>query len=200
MNVVLLITAIAVSTFGIKLLEPSDTTVFNMHPVDFPSYIILFTLGILAYRGSWLDRLEFPFRLRWGAFALCVGGLLWVALMAFGGALNGDFRAYEGGLHWQNLGMCIWAATVCVGFGLGWIVLFREKFNFQGPAARFMSANAFSVYLFHPPILIALALLLHSVAAPGLFKFAALTVLSIVVSFAAGEYLFRRIPLLWRIL
>jgi peptidoglycan/LPS O-acetylase OafA/YrhL len=199
-NVVLLIATVAISTFGIKLFDPTGASVFNMHPVDFPSYIILFTVGIFAYRGGWLERLEFRFGLRWGALALGIGGLLWVALMAFGGALSGDFSAYEAGWHWQNLGMCLWAAIVCVGFGLGWIVLFREKFNFQGPAARFMSANAFAVYLFHPPILIALALLLHSVAAPGLFKFAFLTALSVVVSFAAGEYLFRRIPLLSRIL
>lgn len=87
-----------------------------------------------------------------------------------------------------------------MGFGLGLIVLFRERFNIQGYAARFMSANAFAVYLFHPPILIALALMLHFIAVPGLVKFALLTMLSVVVSFVAAEFLFRRIPLLRQIL
>lgn len=199
-NVVLLITVVAATTFGVKLLDPSGVSVFNMHLVDFPSYIIFFIAGIFAYRGAWLDRLDFRFGLRWGAMALGGGGLLWFGLMVLGGALQGDFAAYAGGWHWQNLGMCIWMAIVCVGFSLGLVVLFREKFAVQGPAARFMSANAFAVYLFHPPILIALALLLRFVAAPALSKFVLLTVLSVVVSFGAAELLFWRIPLLKRIL
>ena len=53
----------------------------------------------------------------------------------------------------------------------GLLALFREKYNFQGGVERFMSANAFAVYLFHPQILIAPAITLHTVAVPQIVKF-----------------------------
>jgi hypothetical protein len=56
------------------------------------------------------------------------------------------------------------------------------------------------VYLFHPPILIVLALALSPLAAPAVAKFLLLTGLAVIVNFIAAEYLFRRIPLLNRIL
>jgi len=40
---------------------------------------------------------------------------------------------------------------------LGLLTLFRDRFNRQGAVARFLSANAFAVYVFHAPVLIALA-------------------------------------------
>ena len=199
-NVALLIAVVALTTFGAKIADRSGASFYNMHLTDFPSYIILFAVGVYAYRSDLLTRLNRQFGMRWGAISLLVGVVLWPILIVFGGALQGNSKAYDGGLHWQNLGMCIWAATICVGISLGLIAWFREHFNVQGPLPKFMSANAFAVYLFHPPILIGLSLLLSGFAAPGVMKFVLLTVFAVVVNFAAAELFFRRVPLLKRIL
>jgi glucan biosynthesis protein C len=199
-NVVLLIACIGLATFIVKAVLPPGASFYNVHLADFPSYIIMFTAGVFACRQDWLARLPHEFALRWGAAALVVGCLLWPALIGLGGALRGSAAAYDSGWHWQNVVMCIWAALICVGVSLGLIALFREKLNVQGRLARLMSANAFAVYLFHPPILIALALALSQLAAPAVAKFLLLTALGVIVNFVAAEYLFRRIPLLRRIL
>ena len=158
------------------------------------------SLGILAYRGDWLVRLDNGFCLRWCLFALAAGTVLWVVLISFGGALQGDTRAYGEGWHWQNAGMSLWASVICVGMGLGMQALYRKTFNAQGKLATLMSANAFGVYVFNPPILIAIALLLHSITLPAVPKFALLTALSVIASFTISELMLRRIPYLKKIL
>lgn len=66
--------------------------------------------------------------------------------------------------------------------------------------AKFMSDNAFSVYVFHPPVVILGARMLHGLGWHIVAKFALLTVLASVVSFGLSAAVFRRIPLLRAIL
>jgi surface polysaccharide O-acyltransferase-like enzyme len=76
------------------------------------------------------------------------------------------------------------------------LVLFRAKFNSQGWIARFLSDNAFSVYVFHPPVVIMTALLLHSLSWPPLIKFVLLTFIGAVTTFALSAAVFSQTPFL----
>jgi glucan biosynthesis protein C len=96
--------------------------------------------------------------------------------------------------------MSFWEAMTGTAISLYLLVMFRERFNRQGRAARFFSANAFAVYVFHAPILIAISRLVSPVQAPLLLKFLFLTIVSILVSYALCSLLFRKLPLLRRIL
>lgn len=60
--------------------------------------------------------------------------------------------------------------------------------------ARFLSANAFSVYVFHPPVLIAAARCLSGVHLHPLVKLVLLTVIAAVASFLLSATVFRRTP------
>jgi peptidoglycan/LPS O-acetylase OafA/YrhL len=75
------------------------------------------------------------------------------------------------------------------------LAIYRRSFNEQGPFARFLSDNAFGVYLIHPPILIACALVLHPLAWPAVAKAALLTALAAIGSFAASAFVLRKSPL-----
>ena len=75
------------------------------------------------------------------------------------------------------------------------LALYRERFNTQGPWARWLSDNAFGVYLIHPPILIGFAILLRSVEANAIAKAMLLTVLGTIGSFAASALILRKSPL-----
>jgi len=105
-----------------------------------------------------------------------------------------------GGFYWQSFGLSVWESMVGVSVSIFLIVLFREKFNHQGVLARFLSINAFAVYVFHPPILIAIARMMGSLQVHPLIKFPLLTSLSIVASFTLCEFVFRKIPVLKTIL
>jgi glucan biosynthesis protein C len=194
------VASLGVSTFAIRVFIPSGSAVLNMQLADFPQYILMFAAGACAWRLDWLTRLDGGRGKRWAVGALLTGSLLWIGLLVLGGALAGETGAYSGGLTWQNFGMSLWAAIICVGMSLGMLVVFRARFASQGRMARFMADNAFAVYVFHPPILIGTAIMLHAVDVPVLLKFLLLTALSATASFAAAEWIFRKVPWLGRIL
>jgi hypothetical protein len=192
--------AMAAFTFVERLVFPSGFSFLNMHLGDFPQYILLFGGGVLAARHQWLPKLSVQSGIRWLMIVLPVGLAAWVIILRTGGMLAGNGRAYSGGWHWQAASMNLWESFTCVAICYGLLVIFREKFNGQAPLAKFLSDNAFSVYVFHPPILILWARVLHSLLWPPLLKFLFLTFLSAVFSFSLSAAVFRRIPLLREIL
>jgi len=196
----LLIGAISVFTFIVRLVQPIGTDILNMQLCFFSQYIVLFGVGIVARRRNWLLRIPHDFGVFWFRLALLVGPPLWLAMILGGGAKSGNWSRYTGGLHWQSAAWCLWESFFCVGVCLGLLVVFRDRFNREGPLARFLSENAFAVYVFHPPILIALSLALHGLALGLLWKFLFLSGASLVICFLTSHYVLRRVPALRRIL
>ena len=188
----------AAFAFLIRAVRPPS--VFNLPLRDFAQYILLFSAGVVAARRNWLMKLSYSGGKWWLALALSVGFAAWWTLLFAGGALRGKGSTFSGGWHWQNGGFALWESLTCVALCYGLLVLFREKCNQQGRCARFLSDNAFSVYVFHPPILIACARLLHSLPWHPIVKFVALTGIAASLSFFLSAAVFRKIPLLQRIL
>ena len=192
--------AMAAFTFLVRLVLPSGTSFLNMHLADFPQYVLLFGAGIVAARGRWLMKLSFQSGIRWLMIVLPVGFAAWLVILGAGGALKGNGKAYSGGWHGQSASMNLWESFTCVAISYGLLVIFRQRFNSQGRLAKFLSDNAFSVYVFHPPIVILAARALHRFSWPAIPKFAALTAIAVVVSFALSAGVFRRTPFLRSIL
>lgn len=194
------IAAMAVSTFLVRVVVPEPVSVLNMHPGDFPQYVLMFAAGITTHRRGWLKRLPQRLAARWALGTLVLSLPLLVLLIVAGGALDHGTAQYDGGFNLLSAGKCLWESLVCVGMAFALLALYRRYFDRQGRWAKFLSDNAFAVYLFHPPVIIALALLLHAFAAPALVKAAVLTACAAVVTFALSAVVFRRLPVLSRIL
>jgi len=199
-QVALVVAAMALATFVVRLVFPLGSSVFNLQLAYFPSYVMLFALGIAARRRDWMARVEDRFA--WLAAGACVGIALaaWVPLLALGGALGGATAPYSGGASWQSAALSLWEALVCVGMSFGVLAGFRAWGRDQRRASKFMSDNAFAVYVIHPPILVGIAVLLSPVALPPLAKFAALWTLALIACFGLAAPLARRAPLIGRIL
>jgi glucan biosynthesis protein C len=198
-QVVGLALVVAICTFLVRTVQPMGTNVLNMQLCFFSQYIWLFTVGIYARRRNWLLRIPFAFGMRWFTLALTAGTPAWLALVFVVVSTHSDAKL-SGGLTWQSLAICVWESFFCVGVCLGLIVLFREKFNRQGPVARWLSDNCFAVYFFHTPLLIAVTLVLRDFSASKPVKFLVATVLGVAVTYLASSLIFRRIPLLKRVL
>jgi fucose 4-O-acetylase-like acetyltransferase len=192
--------AIAVSTFCVRLIRPTGASFLNMHLTDFPQYVLLFGAGVVAARRQWLRKLSFSSGIWWLVVVLPLGFAGWLMILLTGGALSGNGGAYSGGWHWQSASMNLWESFTCIAMCYGLLISYRRKFNWQGALGKFLSDNAFCVYVFHPPIVIMAARVLHGVLWHPFFKFVTLTVIGVVVSFGLSVLVFRRIPLLRRIL
>ncbi len=189
------ITIMAASTFLVRIAVTEDAAVLNVHPGDFPQYALMFAAGAFGYRGGWMTGLPERFCIRWASATLVPAVPLFAALLLFGGALQGQTAQYVGGFNLVSAGKCLWEALVCVGMGLLVLGVYRRNFDRQSEVARWLSDNAFGVYLIHPPILIGFAILLHGLGLHPVAKAAILTLLAAIGSFAASAFVLRNSPL-----
>lgn len=192
----LLVVALGLGSFLVRLVQPIGTSVVNMQLCFFPQYIVLFILGMKAHRLDLLRRIPSALGMRWFKAALFAGIPLWCIMGLAGGT---DFSPYAGGAHWQAAAYAFWEAFICVGVCLGMIVLFRERFNCQGPLAAFMSQNAFGVYVTHAPVLVLVTMAVRGLALHPALKCALMSALLVPLCFGVSR-LCRRLPLLGRIL
>lgn len=198
-QVVLLALVMGACTFLVRIVQPMGTNVLNMQLCFFSQYILLFAVGICAWRRNWLLRIPYAFGMRWFGLTLTLGGVAWMAIVLVIVMTHSESRI-GGGLSWQSAALSFWESFFCLGICLGLIVLFREKFNHQGLVTRWLSDNSFSVYLFHAPLLIAVTLAMRGLAAPKPVKFLCATALGVAVTYLASSLVFRRTPLLRRVL
>ncbi|GAB3746336.1 acyltransferase family protein [Microlunatus parietis] len=155
-------------------------------PSFLPQYALMFAAGVLAARRRWLERMPGSLAFLGGGLALLAAVLLGPSVMATDPLTAG----IAGGFAMAVLG---------VGLSLVVLVIFRRFAPGTGPIRQFLSANAFAVYVIHPAVLVAIALLLQGLVAPAIVKFAVLLILSIPACWLLAALL-RRIPAVGRII
>ena len=186
--------AMAAVTFAVGVIAPGGGTILNVDVHDFPQYPLMFAAGVMAWRNEWPLRVSPRAGRLWLLGGLLVSLTLWVVLVTQGGALQGNLRAYGGGWHWQAAGMDLWRSFTCLSLSLGLVTLYRDRFNGQGPVARFLTRNAFGVYVFHAPVLIMVTRCLHDWPADTAAKFIVASVAAIAASFLLVGGVARRTP------
>lgn len=194
-----LVLIIAVFAFLIRIVQPIGASILNFQLCYFSSYIVLFIVGILAYRSNLFAKISYRTGKRCVIGAIVLGFLVWFVLVVIVTA-TGTTGAIDGGLTWQSAAYSVWESSVAVAMSIGLIGVFREKFNHQGKFVKTLSDNSFSVYLFHPMIIIPVTLLFSPLVLYPVAKWLLLCVICIPLCFAATYFIFRRIPLLKKVL
>lgn len=87
----------------------------------------------------------------------------------------------------------LWESFFCVFFSFGLIGLFKEYMNSQNGFQRFLSDNAFGVYVFHAPIITGISVLCRGIALHPIAKFFIISALAVPVCFVS-IWLLRKIP------
>jgi peptidoglycan/LPS O-acetylase OafA/YrhL len=197
---VLLASIMILSTIAVRVFFPIGTDIWNMQLCFFPQYVVLFLFGVMAYHNNWLDVLDRRLVRPWVYLAVALSFTLWPALIALGGAIDGDTSKYAGGLEWQAIGLVVWEQLFCMGAVLGLLSWSKRRFNGQGRWSKLFSDNAFAMYVFQTPVLVGLGVLLAVSGLPVLLKFLALAILGLVITLGLSHFLFRRVPYLKEIL
>ena len=197
--VVSLIMIVAVFAFLIRIVQPIGTSILNFQLCYFSTYIVLFIVGIIAYRNNWFAKISYRTGKRWIIGSIGLGFLVWFVLAAVATA-TGTTAAVDGGLTWQSAAYSVWESSVAVLVSFGLVAVFREKFNRQSKLVKKLSDNSFAVYMFHPIIIIPVSILLSSLVLYPVAKWLLLFVICIPLCFAATYFVFRRIPLLKKVL
>jgi len=192
--------SLAVATFLVRLVFLMDAYTFkplNLQLPFFAQYIVLFVIGLIAYRRNWLVSLpDKTGRLWLGIAALFI--LLWPPLVILGGAIENDLP-FKGGWHWQSFAYALWESFMCVSMCIGLIYAFRRYLNSKGRIAGFLAPNAYTAYLIHAPVITFVALAVQDITIYPLFKWALVALVAIPLCFGISS-LIRKLPYTERVL
>jgi hypothetical protein len=195
-----LIFIIAIFAFIIRQAFPIGVYTFGITLCYYSSYIVLFIIGIMAHRYNILEMISFDQGKRWLAAGLVLGIGGWLLVVYLGGVLEDGMGNFYGGLRWQCAVYAIWESFVAVSMCLGLIPVFREKLNYDSKFLRARSEDSFAVYLFHYPIILGAVVLFFPLELDFIVKMVIVSALCVPLCFAVSHYVFRRIPLLKKIL
>ncbi|NUR92999.1 MAG: acyltransferase [Nonomuraea sp.] len=175
---------LSVVTWLWRFLVPTGTMIpiLGLPTPDFlPQYVSFFAVGLVAYRRGWYATLS----RRAGWVAAAAAGVVTVALLPL--------------TEHSELARAAWESTFAVSVVVALTVLFRQRFNKQRAFGRFLSAQAFTVYIIHPLVLVFVAVLMRGWQAPAIAKFAVLAAIALPVCWGLA-YLVRKLPGARRIL
>ena len=180
---------LAAATFVIRIWYPQDRWIgflgfIQMEPAHLPQYASLFVIGLLAWRGRWIETMPTGCGLVWFAIGagLAVAAYLLVGIGVIRGLDSRDWR------------VCACESFLCVGLCVGLPVLCRELRLGGGRMWRALAANVYAVYVFHFPIVLLLQWALMDTPAPKWVRLFMTVVGAIVGSFAFTNWVILRLP------
>lgn len=189
----LLVTAVLLGliAFAVRLAYPTGTGPLELQLGYFPSYILLFIVGIAAYRNGWLFNVPPRLRTVWKWIGIGAIPILPVGLIAMGALDTGI--SVDGGANPQAFLYAMWEPFVCIGLVITLITWFQRRFADAGPFRKWLSAHAYTVFLIHPPIVVGWTIAFHGVPLPPMVKWVLVSALAVAVCFGAAG-LIRMIP------
>ena len=190
---------IALISFLVRLWYPSDKvfTPLSFQFADFPQYIALFVIGLVAYRLGWLVRLPERTGRVWMRIAIGLI-LLYPPIVIFSGALT-EATPFLGGWHWQAFLAATWQSFLGIAMCVTVLDLFRRRLDHQRGLSRFLSQNAYTVYLIHEPVITFVALTATGLVLYPLLKFGLAALVAVPLCFGLSS-LIRRLPYTQRVL
>ena len=197
--ILVFIFGLSIINFLLRIQYPLGKEIIGIEIGYMPQFIIMYVIGILAYKNDLLAKLtNFSGRLWIVISAIAI--LLWPVLLICGGALKGYENYFTGGLHWQAYFYDLWESIMGIGITIVLLVLFRNKLNQQNKLAKIMSQNVYAVYIIHPLVIVFLSYSIIKVNIHPLLKFVLISFTGIFLCFVTSQYIIRKIPLVRKIL
>lgn len=189
------VVVLTVTTFIVRLFFPVGVEVFGLQIAEYPLYVGLFLLGVRAFRGYWLDRLDADATRPW-TIAACVAIAVLALRILTDDPAEGATSAVasvRGDFELDAFLYAIFQVLVCVGLCFFFLRLFRARWNHSRPLSRNLTRAAYTAYIIHPFFVVAGTALVAPLPGGPLLHFAMLVPLAITTTFAASHVL-RQLP------
>jgi hypothetical protein len=190
--------ATGAGALAIRQIVPTGQNFFGLQLGYFATYIVLFALGIAAWRYNWLRQLSWRNAMT-GIIALAIAWpVMPVAVLVARAMASRGGSNFSGGFSWTAVLYALWEPFVAWGLIAAWLLVFRERMNQPSAFWSWLNRRAFAVFIIHPPVLVGIGIALRGWAEPALVKFGVVGGLAIVASWLAADPLIR-IPGLRRV-
>ncbi len=176
--------AIAVGSFLVRTEYQLGTSRdIQFHLEQWPQFVGLYLLGLLAAPRGWLDPV--PDRLRRDCGIAAVVAVLAIGAFAVVVAVAGvPASAFLGGWHWASAVTAVVEGVLATTLSV-WVLGQAQRHPPRRDPARLARA-AFPAYLVQGHVLVGLALLMRPAAVPAEVKAAVVSVCGVVLSFGLG--------------
>ena len=182
-----------IGSYFIRQVSPQDHWIWPfgiiplpMEPAHYLQYVMMFVLGILAYRFQWLDKMGNGT----GFTTLLIGVALAVGNYLRDGGPWNDFV-------WQWFGIYESLMCIFISFGLMW--LFREFVSGTSRLWQWCAAQSYGAYVFHLLLMIVLQNVVDGIWMGAFGKFLFIGIVTTILSFGL-TWIVRMIPGVKRVL
>jgi peptidoglycan/LPS O-acetylase OafA/YrhL len=182
-----------IGSYFIRQVSPQDHWIWPfgiiplpMEPAHYLQYVMMFVLGILAYRFQWLNEMSNGT----GITTLLIGVALAVGNYLRDGGPWNDFV-------WQWFGIYESLMCIFISFGLMW--LFREFVSGTSRLWQWCAAQSYGAYVFHLLLMIVLQNVVDGIWMGAFGKFLFIGIVTTVLSFGL-TWIVRMIPGVKRVL
>lgn len=188
-KIMLFATTLGLVSFLVRLVFPigwvMKYTGFQLG--HFTQYIALFIAGILASKYKLLDGITPEMGKKGLRTALRMTGLIFPLFYVSLAVLKFPSNWFSGGWHWPALMYAMWEQLTGVAAIVAFIGLGKQKLNNDSPLWNKLSRSTFAVYIFHPLVIISVALAVSSLNIEPAIKLLFVAPLVVVLSFLSGR-------------
>ncbi len=174
----------------LRLVWPVGTQVYGLQAGYFASYLVLYAGGCLGARSQWLISVPARPRLVWLIVA-CVALPVLPGVVLLAPQFPGLGGNVAGGWNVQAVVYAFWEPAVAWGVILALLHSFVRRFRSLGVIWSALARRAYTIFIIHPPILVAVALAFRPVSAPHLVKFAVIGLSACLACFWCAGLLLR---------
>jgi peptidoglycan/LPS O-acetylase OafA/YrhL len=179
------------AALAIRQFVPVGVNIAALQLGYFATYVVLFAIGIAAWRYDWLRALNWN-NAKTGIYAAIIAFPLMPIGVAISHMTSGKNGAnFAGGFTWPAILYALWEPFVAWGLIAAWLLFMRRYGNQPSKLWSWLNRRAYAVYIIHPPVLVGMAVLLHPWIAPALLKFAMTGTLACAASWLLADPLVR---------
>ena len=186
--------AVSAGTVLVRLVFPLlSGQIGQSHLWQWPQFVAMFGLGILAAQRGWLTPV--PDRIRRGCgYAALFGVLAFLTLV--GTMILSDVDPevwFEERLHWAPMTLAALEGPLAIGCGIWMLAVAQRRLDRRpGPFGRAMTRSAYAAFILQGVVLIGLMIALRPVGLPAEVKALCVAALGIALSFGLAWVLVTR--------
>jgi glucans biosynthesis protein C len=166
--------------------------IFSMKLTFFPSYILFFIAGIIAFRSNWMEQFDAKVQRFWNWMSLGLVIVLPILLLG-GGASSGKIDSFLGGWNIRAFLTSTWLSFTCISFSVSLTLWLRNRTAPKSKLAAMVAKANFGAYFIHPLILVPTTYAISFIDLPGLLKFVIAITFTVPLTYMMADVL-RRIP------